>query len=387
MQITPEKITAIAASIEKVQGEVAAFDKIAAGIAAIEKMHPSNLAIDVTNAAGMRQAIAGRAAWRDPRIAVEKARKAAKAPVLDLGRQIDAFASGLELALREGESNYDDQIKAEESRKETERAAKAEAEAARVQAHQARIVAIRSTVLGCNGKAASEIEFAAALLNGRIIGADLEEFQVQAQLAKDETLDKLREMHAAAVAHEAEQARIKAEQEAEAARIAAERSELARLRAESEAREREAAAARAEQERKDREARAAAEREQAAALAAERAAQAEELRKQREAQDAELKAQREAQARADAEAAAVHRAEEARLAAERQEIERQRAEQEAERQAEIARKQRAFDLVTQAAQSMAEALTQWRDAEKAKDEDKMVAARIARDAALSEAGL
>lgn len=388
MQITPEKITAIAASIEKVQGEVAAFDKIAAGIAAIEKMHPSNLAIDVTNAAGMRQAIAGRAAWRDPRIAVEKARKAAKAPVLDLGRQIDAFASGLELALRAGESNYDDQIKAEESRKEAERAAKAEAERVRVAAHQDRINNdIRAAVGGAVGRVSGGITLIILDIEAIVIDASFEEFQGQAQLAKDETLDKLREMHAAAVAHEAEQARIKAEQEAEAARIAAERAELARLRAESEAREREAAAARAEQERKDREARAAAEREQAAALAAERAAQAEELRKQREAQDAELKAQRDAQAKAEAEAAEARRVEESRIAAERKEIERQRAEQEAERQAEILRKQRAFDLVTQAAQSMADALVQWREAEKAKDKDKMASARIARDAALSEAGL
>lgn len=387
MQITPEKITAIAASIEKVQGEVAAFDKIAAGIAAIEKIHPSNLAIDVTSAAGMRQAIAGRAAWRDPRIAVEKARKAAKAPVLDLGRQIDAFASGLELALREGESNYDDQIKAEESRKEAERAAKAEAERVRVARHQAVIQYLRGIPADVATASAEKVLSELNSLVELEITTSLEEFQGQAQLAKDETLDKLREMHAAALAHEAEQARIKAEQEAEAARIAAERAELTRLRAESEAREREAAAARADQERKDQEARAAIEREQAATLAAERAAQAEELRNQREAQEAELKAQREAQAKADADAAAARRAEEARLAAERQEIERQRAEQEAGRQAEIARKQRAFDLVTQAAQSMADALTQWRDAEKAKDKDKMAAARIARDAALSEAGL
>jgi colicin import membrane protein len=326
--------SALTASISKVQGEVAAFDKIAAGIAAIEAAHPKTLALDVATTAGMKQAIAGRAAYREPRIAVEKARKAAKAPVLELGKQIDAFAVNLEATLREGEDNYDSQIKAEEARKEAEKAAKAKAEAQRVAMHMDGIQDIRSHLNGTVGASSDAIALSLKEVEQYECGPAWEEFQGQATAARDETIDKLREMHAAAVAHEAEQARIKAEQEAEAARIAEERAELARLRAESEAREREAAAARAEQERKDREARAAAEREQAAALAAERSAQAEELRKQREAQEAELKAQREAQAKADAEAAAVRRAEEARLAAERQEIERQRAEAEALRVAE-----------------------------------------------------
>ncbi len=295
----------ITTSITKVQGEIAAFDKIAAGIAAIELQHPKDLAVDVTTTAGMKQAVAARAAWRDPRIAVEKARKAAKAPVLELGKQIDTFAAGLESTLREGEDNYDKQIKAEESRKEAEKAAKAESERQRVAAHQDCINNdIVSAARGAVGQTSEGIALIVSDIEAIVIDASFEEFQGQAQLAKDDTLDKLREMHAAAVAHEAEQARIKAEQEAEAARIAAERAELARLRAEQGARDREAAAA----------------------LEVERAAQEAELRKHREAQEAELRAQREAQAKADAEAAAARRAEESRLAAERAELRRQQEE-------------------------------------------------------------
>jgi hypothetical protein len=326
--------SALTSSISKVQGEVAAFDRIAAGIAAIEAAHPKTLVVDVSTTTGMKQAIAGRAAYRDPRIAVEKARKAAKAPVLELGKQIDAFAVNLEATLREGEDNYDSQIKAEEARKEAERAAKAEAERARVAAIQSRIAAFNVPPQVASSDAATIRDFDIPNVEAMDVGDDFQEFKPQAEAAKSAALETLRKMLDAATHREAEQARIKAEQEAEAARIAEERAELARLRAESEAREREAAAARAEQERKDREARETAEREQAATLAAERAAQAEELRKQREAQEAELKAQREAQAKADAEAAAARRAEEARLAAERQEIERQRAEAEAQRAAD-----------------------------------------------------
>ena len=99
------QIEELTAGIASVSSEVAKFDGIAAGLAALEKAHPKDIACDVTTTAGMKQAIAGRAAWREPRIAVEKARKAAKAPVLELGRAIDTFAKELETKLLAGESH------------------------------------------------------------------------------------------------------------------------------------------------------------------------------------------------------------------------------------------------------------------------------------------
>lgn len=369
--------SAISTSITKVQGEVAAFDKIAAGIAAIEAQHPKDLAIDVTTTAGMKQAIAARAAWRDPRIAVEKARKAAKAPVLELGKQIDSFAASLETQLREGEDNYDKQIKVEETRKEAERAAKAEAERKRVQAHQDRINNdIVSAVRGAVGQASDGIAMIISDIEAVVIDAGFEEFQGQAQLAKDETLAKLREMHAAAVAHEAEQARLKAEQEAEAARIAAERAELERLRAEA-----------AERERAAAEARAAEEKAQAEKLAAERAAQEAELRAQREAHEREMAAQRAAQAEADAKSSAERKRLDDEAAARLQEIARQQEEQRAAaRLAEEARLA-SEERVRNAAPAMADALRQWRNAEQSGDADELANARTSRDEALAAAGL
>lgn len=237
LEAKPIEDQAIKTSIVKVQGEIAAFDKIAAGIAAIELQHPKDLAVDVTTTAGMKTAIAARAAWRDPRIAVEKARKAAKAPVLELGKQIDAFAGTLELRLREGEDNYDSQIKAEEARKEAEKAARAEAGRKRIAAIQDRIANdITGAVRGAVGRPSSDIGQILGDIDAIVIGADFEEFQGQAQLAKDDATDKLREMQAEAQARADAEARVA--REAEEQRIAAERAELRRQQEESEAQRR-----------------------------------------------------------------------------------------------------------------------------------------------------
>jgi len=272
------------------------------------------------------------------RTALENKRKEIKAPALERCRLIDDEAKTITAALLEIEEPIDQQIKAEEARKEAEKAAKAEAERQRVAAIRTQIDTIKNHAAFAVGKSADAILKILSGVEGFEIGEDFQEFKPEAEQAKAETLDKIKALHEAQVQHESEQARI-----------AAERAELTRLRAEAEAREREAAAARAEQERKDREARAeqerkdreareAVEREQAAKLAAERAAHEAELRKQREAQEAELKAQREAQAKADAEARAAREAEEKRLAAERAEIARQQAEAKTKADAEAAKK-------------------------------------------------
>ena len=334
--------------IPTVVTEIAEYSQTAAALSDLRHRF-LGVAFNVSTTKGMDEAKKARQEVKGYRTALENKRKKIKAPALERCRLIDDEAKTITAALLELEEPIDQQIKAEEARKEAEKAAKAEADRLRIARHQAVIQYLRGIPADVATASPEKIASEIAQLEELDITTSLEEFQGQAQQAKDETLAKLRDMHAAAVAHEAEQARIKAEQEAEAARIAAERAELARLRAEAEAREREAAAARAEQERKDREARAeqerkdreareAVEREQAAKLAAERAAHEAELRKQREAQEAELKAQREAQAKADAEARAAREAEEKRLADERAEIARQQAEAKAKADAEAAKK-------------------------------------------------
>ncbi len=354
-QATIEAPNAIAENLDKVQTELAAIDKISAGLAALEKAHPKNLACDVTTTKGMREAIAGRAAWREPRIATEKARKAAKAPVLELGRAIDKRAEQITALLIEGESNYDEQIKAEETRREAEKAAKAEAERARIQAIQDRIAELRGLPVVALVPP-SVLAFDIEALEAAVIDATFEEFQGQAQLAKDETLDKLRAMHADAVAREAEQARVKAEQEAAAAALAAERAELDRLRAEQAERERVAAAEQAERARIAAAELDAAEKAQADKLAAERAEQEKVLAAEREAHEADLRAQREAQAKADAQAAAARKAEDDRIAAQLAELAAQREQQAAAARAAEEAKHAADTRVRNAAHQMLNAL-------------------------------
>lgn len=338
-------------------GPIAAYSPVAAGLADLRHRF-DGVVFDVSTAKGDKEARGFRKELVTLRTTLESKRKELKAPALAYAKRIDDEAKAITLEILSLEEPIDAQIKAEEARKEAEKAAKAEAERVRVATHHAVIQYIRGIPADVASADSKTIKAELDQLFELEITSSLEEFRVQAQTAKEETLAKLRDMHDSAVAAEAEQARIKAEQEAEAARIAAERAELAKLRAEQEAREREAAAARAEQERKDREAREAVEREQAAKLAAERAAQAEELRKQREAQEAELRAQREAQAKAAAEAAEARRAEEARLAAERAQLRRQQEEAEAQRRAAEEAKHAADMKTRNAAPAMLAALRQ-----------------------------
>lgn len=317
--------------------EIAEYSQTAAALSDLRHRF-LGIAFNVATTKGLDEAKKARQEVKGYRTALEAKRKEIKAPALERCRLIDDEAKTITAALLEIEGPIDQQIKAEEARKEAEKAAKVEAERQRVAAIRVQIEAIKNHAGFAVGKSADAILKILSGVEGFEIGEDFQEFKPDAEQAKAETLDKLKTLHTAQVEHEAEQARIDAE-----------RAELARLRAEAEAREREAAAARAEQERKDREARAeqerkdreareAVDREQAAKLAAERAAHEAELKKQREAQEAELKSQREAQAKADAEARALREAEEKRLAAERAEIARQQAEAKAKADAEAAKK-------------------------------------------------
>lgn len=393
-----EAAGAIADNMTKVQGELATLDRIEAGFAALVKLHPADVLIDVTTSRGMKDALAARAAWRDPRIAVEKARKAAKSPVLELGRAIDKRAAELTGRLEVGELHYDGQIKAEEARKEAERLAKVEAEAQRLAAIQSALEGIRergadaANLALCPTAEAIQQEIA-GLVALAITPAVYQEAIEQAAQLKDATLASMRRLHASAL-----------DREAEAARIAAEREELARLRAEQEARDR------VERERVAVEQKAEAER-----LAAERA-QLEEQQRVARAEQARLDTEAAAERRRADEAAAAARAKQDRLASERREAEERaaraahaaeqrrlneqaaalRREQEAAaeaRRAQVEREElakweanKAAARVRDAAPAMRDALKQWRNAEDMGDSDELAAARAARDAALEAAG-
>jgi hypothetical protein len=221
------KTTAIADSISAVHGEVAKFDQIAAGLARIEAAHPKNVIVaDIATSAGFKVAETGWRAYRNPRLEVERARKAAKAPVLALGKAIDTFAGDLETRLRDGEDHYKAQIDAEETRRAAEKAEAARIEAERVAKHQAGIAKIGAYLTRCQepGMTADRISIGIGMLEGVKFGPEWEEFAVPAANAQCETLEAMRILHAQATEREAEAARLEA-QRVENERVAREQAE------------------------------------------------------------------------------------------------------------------------------------------------------------------
>lgn len=289
--------------LETVSKALVDIDAVSAGIADLRKRFDGAI-FEVATATGMDDAKAARLAIRTPRYEVERIRKAAKAPILALGKKLDAEAARIESELLKIEQPIDQQIKAEEDRKEREKQAKIDAELKRVADLQERVAELRGNATLSPTSGADLIAEHIADLERIQVDESFQEFQQQALDAQAAGLARLRAVYTAAVAHEAEQARIKAERE-----------ELARLR--------EAEALRAAQEKARRD-----EEERAAKVArdAETARHAEQLRQQREEQEAAAKAERQRLADEAEAARKLVEAEEQRLAAERAELARQQEE-------------------------------------------------------------
>ncbi len=301
----------------KVQESVSAMEKIETGLAQLRDRFVGRT-YDVSTAPGMTLAKADRAEVRELRFEVERARKAGKAPLLALGKWADQTAARITAEILKIETPIDALVQAEEARKEAEKQARIDAELARVAGIQQRLAELRGAVTVAAGAKAEIVLLHIADIEAIIITAEVfQEFTPQAAEAKLATLARLRELHAAAIAREAEQARI-----------IAERAELAELRAKQEERDRLAKEAQA---KADADAKAERDRLEEIAKAqriAEAREHAEEIRLQREALEAEaaenrrIEAERRAQMDRQAEDARQTQAIEAgRLAAERAQFE------------------------------------------------------------------
>lgn len=295
----------MSAELIHVQTAVAEFDKVAAGIAELKGKY-AGVVYDVKTTKGLDEAKAARAAIREPRYEIERVRKAAKAPILKLGKELDSRAESITAEILEIEEPIDQQIKNEESRKENEKQAKIDAERKRVEEIQRRIEAIRAWPTNATNKPSSLVEqmFNAALAY-TVTPELFDEFIEAATVALDDSRAALSGILVQRREHEAEQERIKAE-----------RAELERLRKEQADRDR------VERDRRDEE-----DRRLKAQRDAEAAAEREALRQQRE----ELERQ-------ERERQAALRAEQERLAVERREFEQQQEQARAEREAEQRRK-------------------------------------------------
>jgi hypothetical protein len=258
----------------------------------------------ITNKDGYQQVHSGRMALKNERVSIQNLAKDARDDATKFSRAVIAEEKRIIGLIEPEEQRLQKLQDAYDAAIEAEKQAKIAAEQKRVADLQERVAELRGNRMLSPTSGAELIAEHIADVDGIAVDDSFQEFREQAELAKADGLKFLRDLHAAAVAHETEQARIKAERE-----------ELARLRLEEEKRQ---AAERA---------RIAAEESIAkAARDAEAAKQAEELRLMRVAQQQAAEAERKRIAEEEAAAKAVRDAEAAKLAAERAEFERQQAE-------------------------------------------------------------
>ena len=295
----------------------------------------------ITNADGRQQVHAAYMVLKNERIDIQKRGKEARDDATKFSRaviveedRIIALISHEEDRLQKLRDDWDEAIEAVKQ-------AEIAAEQQRVADLQERVVYLRGnpTLTPLSGSALLSQHIAD--LEREPVDVSFEEFQQEAESTKAAGLARLRQLHEAAVAHEAEQERIKAERE-----------ELAKLRAEQAERDRLAAIERkALADKQAEELRLMRVAQQQAADAerkriADEAAAAKAIRDAEAAKQAEeLRLHREAQGKADAEAKAIRDAEAKKLADERAEFERQQAEARRNREEEerIEREQSNFE--------------------------------------------
>jgi len=285
--------------------------------------------VTITNAAGRMQVHTARMRLKSERLEIEKlalekrddANKFRSA-VIALEKRLVAIVGTEEDRLQKVQDAWDDKIEAEKQ-------AKIAAEFKRVTDIQARVEALRGNLLLTPTHGSALIQDHIYDIEAIVVDESFQEFRLQATDAKAAGIARLQGLLAAAIDHEAQQAKIKADL-----------AELARLRAAEDERQAAAKLAQAEQERVQRAEREAAEAKQAAELKAARDAQEAELKAQREANEAAAKLERERIAQEEAAAKVIRDAEAKKLADERAALELAKAieaakAREAEAQAEI----------------------------------------------------
>lgn len=274
---------------------IAEYNPIAAGLADLRTRY-ENVAWDLRTVKGNNDARAARKELVSLRTGLEAKRKELKEPVLERAKLIDSEAKRITAELLKIEMPIDEQIKADEARRETERREREAAEAKRVAAIMVRINAIASMPADLAGRSWIVIENAIQDLQNAP-KFDFAEFAEQADSTTRATVVRLNELADASKAAE-DAARKLAEERAELARQQAEAKRLAEVEdakiAEEQRIERERLAA----ERKEMERQQAAER---ARIAAEQAEAARVLAEQQRIERDRIEAERAEQARKDAE--------------------------------------------------------------------------------------
>ncbi|MFM0263289.1 hypothetical protein [Paraburkholderia sediminicola] len=264
----------------------------------------SSTIVAIKNTAGRDQCHSAAMKLRTTRVEIEKAGKAAREDATAFSKAVIAEEKRLVAITGPEEERLLGLRDVWDEAREAERREKVEAEARRVAGIRAKIDGIRAYAAIVVGQPSSVIEDTIKILVALPIDVDhFAELTGDAEFARGETLDKLRNLHEAAI-----------KQEAEAKRLAEERAELDRQRVAFEAEQKRLAAERAEQERTER--------------------------ARRDAEEAE---RREALAKADAIMRAERETHEQRMAVERAEFQRRQDEAAAEQRRAAAELQRQQD--------------------------------------------
>lgn len=311
----------IESSVDKVGSAVTALTATEVGIAELTTKY-KDVVYDCADAKQMKAAKKARAEIREPRYNIETLRKAAKAPVLGLGRDIQTLAADLTARVLALETPIHEQIKVEEDRVEAAKQKIIDTENERILTQQRRIASIHDSTSDLIAKGfADSTAIIAAIddMKAHPVDNSFEEFQDDAQSVWDASLEWLDNIYAKTV--EAEEAAAAASEQAR--ENAARQKELDEQQEKMEAQQRELDK-QAEEQRKEVE-------------AAKLAADAEQKRKDDERQ-AELDKQAEAQRKRDEELAAAQKKiddENARIAKEAAD---RKARKEADERAETQRK-------------------------------------------------
>ncbi|MDW0357759.1 DUF1351 domain-containing protein [Halomonas venusta] len=187
------------------------------------------LVFEVTTTKGLNEAKAARKEVRGYRTALENKRKAIKAPALQRCRDIDSEAKTITAALRQLEDPIDEQIKAEEQRKEREKEEAERKERERVTKIRADIDFIKLSPGNLIGETAAALKAAAQDLRMEPINEDrYAEFTQEALAAKQQAMQQLSSMIEAASDQEelAEMKRHQAEVEAANAKAEPEQMDM-----------------------------------------------------------------------------------------------------------------------------------------------------------------
>jgi len=216
-------------SIALVQSALVEFDAVAAGLADL-KARFGNVIYDVGTTAGMAAAKAARLEIRGPRYAVDKVLKATKEPLNAIKKELDDRAGQITAALLEIETPIHEQIKAEEDRKDAEKAERERVAAAQKLVIDNAMTWIKNHAINAVGKSAADIkELVTSLETMEVTLETFADRAGEAEQCRLMTLEVLSGLHAAVTAQETAAAEV------EAARIQLEQERAAQARAANDA--------------------------------------------------------------------------------------------------------------------------------------------------------